>query len=344
MNDHQFEIDIVRVIKLLIVRWRTILLSACIGVVMSIMVLIISPVIYRSSCVFVPDNLSFNTISSGLLSQFIIPNIYSNNQNSIPPQVYPQVLNSPSFIKKLLDSNIEISDSTQTILGYIKGTRYYKRASKRIKNSDIISRDTINSYSLEQYICSEFLKKRITLEVFSKKPYLILYYEDTDPIVTATILNKIYIVFQEMIIEYKNDIDREEFYFISKMCNEAKQIMNENKRHLATLLDKNRNLVSNVAGVEIQNMRIQCQLSEEIYLQYFNLLKRIELSLNDKTPILTQISEPTIPIKKYKPDDMRTIFLGIMGSLFIGIFLILIKDNVSNKLEKNSQEHDISLS
>ncbi len=112
------EIDLIALIKQLWVSKKLIIKSVIGFVALGVFVALFSPTIYTASSTFIPQSSSSSGGSSlsGLASLAGI-NLGSNVAGSeIPPSIYPQIIQSVSFKRELLEATISVSNSSSQSL------------------------------------------------------------------------------------------------------------------------------------------------------------------------------------------------------------------------------------
>lgn len=323
---------------------KFILKTLSIGLVIGLIIAFSIPKEYTTKIVLVQEAQSIPDGTIGSLAVLAGMNIGGggNGINALAsPDLYPNVIESTSFVKGLFD--IDVKDSKEgidtTLYSYMDN--YQKSAwwsyifkapsilisllssndsssKKEAMNKRIISKDEmriIEALRSRMVISSERRTAITTIEVTMQSPEISAYLVDT---LTS--------YFQSYIIDYRTQKIREDLIFAEKLYEEAKANYYTSQQKLAVFIDGNINVVSARYRLAQERLQNETALAYSVYNQTAQQLQLTKVKVQDNTPVFTVIQpavEPMIPSAPSK----KLVLAGVLFFTFIlSVFWVLRAD------------------
>jgi LPS O-antigen subunit length determinant protein (WzzB/FepE family) len=306
--------------------------------------------LFTASTIFVPQVSNTKDITGGIGGLAALAGINLTNnigETGIPPNLYPQVLFSDSFLLELLNENIVINNKNKIdsislkeyIEKYNKPSKltYLKKYTIGLPGliiSSIFPSNTKNQpYNLkgilklsggEQNLVNT-LRNILKIDINSNEGYIKISSTTKNPIIAAQIAHIAQQLLQKKIIDFGIKKSKDELTFIKKRYDEKKKelILVQNK--LAQFSDQNRML--NSALAQTQNYRLQANFDivNNVFLDLAKQLESQTIKVKQDTPIFTVIKPVSVPTEKSVPDRMVFVLLWVILGLILSSFYVLSK-------------------
>ncbi|WPP53301.1 Wzz/FepE/Etk N-terminal domain-containing protein [Catalinimonas niigatensis] len=168
------------------------------------------------------------------------------------------------------------------------------------------------------------LRQRITttiqpngmLEVTSTMP---------DPLVAAKSTELAVRYLTSYIKDYQIEKIEEDLAFIEKQYVEKQARYNQSQQNLARLRDRNSNLVTESARIELQRAQTEFDLAFNLYQSIAQQLEQARIKVQEETPSFKVLEPLQIPNSKSEPNEELIIFLFLFVGLVIGFSIIVFK-------------------
>ena len=236
-----------------------ILKSAVFSIILGVIYSLSLTNIYKSSSKFYPHYEEVDN-SSGLRSLAGLAGINLNNQaaTNIPTNLYPNLIKSINFKKKILNQEVIFNDQIITYRKYlllnvdkisfnlfnnILQKLYQNNNSVKINKDLIIDLEYINQ---EDYGLFKTLDNNIELSVNQENGFIELSVFDKNPEISAIIAKKANIILQQNIIDFKIKNINELYNFTTNQLNIAKNNLYKLQDSLANFKDSNRSIKSDI--------------------------------------------------------------------------------------------------
>jgi uncharacterized protein involved in exopolysaccharide biosynthesis len=339
------EIDYMILLKICWEHRRTILLTIGIGFVVGIIIAFISPKSYKVVTTMVPQSEEeggMNQISSLAAMAGFNLNLGSG-ESDISPILYPQIIESASFMLDLMNTPFEIKNLDHPvslfdyyinikkpslidwILQYTIGLPGLLKQSMR-GNVAASSGTKLIVLSKDQEDMMTFLKSNISLSVNKKEGYLTLTCTFEDPYLTAQVASRAQALLQSYITAYKINKSKDQLDFIEQRYQEKKRDFFQAQQRLATFQDRNQHVKTASAIAEQERLQSENDLAFSVYTELAKSLEQAKIQVQRQTPVFAIIKPVVVPNQKYKPQRMKLIILYSFIGLVIGIGYIGIKE------------------
>tara|TARA_B100000886_G_scaffold333993_1_gene288873 strand:- start:1669 stop:2739 length:1071 start_codon:yes stop_codon:yes gene_type:complete len=351
-NKNFFDEDTIDIIYLLNFVWSKKKLISKFSILFLIVGIIISLNIknkYQSSISFYPD---YNTVNNNQISGLAgLVGINLNeqiNSNNIPVNLYPNIIGSASFKKKLLATEINLDDE---IISY----------KKYLLNEDISTLDQIiqiiqfplnqlklflNNFSLkkikkkeieefvllelssEEYYLHKLLNNIISLKIY-EEGYVELTVIDNNPNISSTITDQAYNLLQEKIIDHKIKKLNDVYKFIENQLKLRKKELYRLQDSLAIFSDSNKNIKSDLFQNKLERIKSEYNLSISIYNELSLNKEKTAIEVKRNTPIFTIINPVVKPNERFYPNRRSIVILFTLVGFSLSILFIFYKEKIN---------------
>ena len=350
------EIDLIALIKSL---WlgKKIILKISLGfAVLGILVALSSPVVFTASSTFLPQSSQSGGSSSlsGVASLVGI-NLGGNTGNEIPPSIYPQITESVTYKRVLLELPLSINQSEPdvllkdyllnkketsfdligslkkytimlpfTILSAIKG---------KPKGNDKVLKSEM-SVSLEEEELFKTLSGMLSLSVNAKEGFVSLSASMGDPLICAIVAKGAQEILQKSVIDYKIKSASELLTFNQKQLDLKKIEFDSLQNKLALFKDSNLNIIDSRFENRLSGMEAEFGIVNAVYQELSKQLEQSKLQVSKDTPVFSVIKPVTIPNIRSAPNGSLMVLIYTFIGFVLGCGFVLTKGPLSQILKE----------
>lgn len=327
-------------------------------VALGLLIALLSPVEYATEATLMPETQSGQHGSSGLLQQYggmlgISGASSTGNNETIPPQLYPNVVQSLPYQVELMNTEVDFSkyDTTATVhefftdvyssfslMGFVKGytiglpskvVDMFKRNRERKEDlrplTERVNRDSVLTLSKEQMRTIKVLKERISISADQQTGILTINAEFPDPQAAAEIGQAAIQLLKEHVKEYRTQKARQNLDFVREQVQEARKRFEKAQQRLAEFRDSNQHLATAKAQSREQELQSQYDLTFDLYNSLSQRLEQAKLNLQEETPVLSVLQPVNVPLEKSSPNRLYILIISTMIGVVISISWILIE-------------------
>lgn len=323
-------------------------------VVIGLAIALLSSVEYQTGATLLPENSSSSNSTRGVLEQFgpligIGGGLNLDTEQGIPPELYPEIVNSIPFQLELLNKPVTFTRYDTTVTAYtffdeIHSSSVYSH----IKGYTLglpgkiaglftpegspqplpkgFSADSIITLTKHQTILVDEMRGRIVVELDDEKGTIILTVKMPDPNAAAELGSLSIQLLKEYITDYRTQKAEDDLAFTQKQLTNAKNEFENTQFQRAEFLDQNRGQLS--AKAEIQRQRLQSEYDLN-FNKYNSLSQRVEqakIRVQEKTPVVTVLNPIQLPVDNSEPKRKKIVILSLLLGLIISAGYIIIKN------------------
>ena len=338
INDRQY---IEKVIGNLWINKNKILKNIFYFLVIGITYSLFLPNTYKSSSSFYPhyQNLQRENSSLRNIAGLAGINLSQNSSNELSPTLYPELIKSTTFKKKILDENIIFKNETKTYKNYLLEKQSNKFNLKyiitfplkflreNINNEKKYSYDQLTYISDEEFRLFKQLDENIIIDVDEMKGDIELSVFDENPEISSLIAIKANKLLQNTIIDLKVKNVKDVLNFTIEQLNVAKKNLFTIEDKLADFKDSNIRINSDLFKNNLNRLQTEYDIAKNIYNELALTKERNAIDVRKNTPIFTIINPVAVPNKKSYPNRILiVIFFSFLGFLSTTIYLIIKED------------------
>jgi uncharacterized protein involved in exopolysaccharide biosynthesis len=347
------KIDLIAIIKTVWDKRKFLIRTVIIFMVLGLIIALFSPKEFIASSTMVPQLSNKQSRLGGLSSLAAMAgfNIDLNMESSeLSPYIYPQIVQSVPFQLELMNSqfNIKGVDHPVSLYDYymdyakpdvfsitkkytiglpgliIKALKQKSSETEFTNSNDSLMHSTIALTENQEYI-RKFLSEWVTLETNDKEGYVTLKAVSHDQKLAAQIAFKAQMLLQKYITEFKIKKATAQLEFISGRYEEKKSNYEKAQANLAKFNDRNKNITSSVARVELDRLENEYQLAFEVYSQLAQQFEQAQIKVKEDTPVFSIIKPVIVPIEKSKPNRPLILIFWTFFGFVISIVWIFGK-------------------
>ena len=340
-KSHRINIDLFKLIKILLDDKKKIATYCGIGAVIGIIVAFSIPRIYKSSVMLAPES-SGSSLTSNISSLAAMVGMdmkLGGNDDAIYPEIYPDLLLSTKFLVGLFDVPIVTKDQKikTTLYDYIKTKQkdpwwdYPKilliRLFKMLKGEKPSSSKEIDPTMLskDDYEIAQGISHSIDCKVDKKTNVISITTTAQDALAAKIIADSVKSKLQEFITDYRTNKARHDLAYMEQLCKEAEADYRQARINYATYSDNNLKMVRESYKVKQEALENELQLRYNIYTQVIQQLQISKAKVQERTPAFTEIQPATVPVKHSNTPKIIILMLFVFLGFVIRASVLLWK-------------------
>ncbi|RJE71707.1 Wzz/FepE/Etk N-terminal domain-containing protein [Reichenbachiella sp. MSK19-1] len=348
------EIDLVELAKAIWVGRKFIAKVTGVFIVLGLVIAFTSPVEYEASTKLLPEATEGAAPSLGGLGGLaglagIDISSMSGGGGVLSPQLYPEIVNSLPFILDVMNDTIYFESldlrttsfdyfenvAKPSMLGYLmKYTIGLPGLIKSLFTEEEILKTDVNQgfYRLtkRQWKLVDKFKERISLSIDDETGLISIKVEMPDAYAGAQITKKIETEVTKAVIKYKTDKAKDNLAFVVETFEEAKKEFESVQVTLARATDRNMNVSSATAQIELRRIENEYNVAFEVYKGLASQVEQAKIKLKEETPVFTVLEPVRIPEEKSKPKRGVIMILFTFIGLFIGVSTVFFRELLNN--------------
>ncbi|MFI3259410.1 MAG: Wzz/FepE/Etk N-terminal domain-containing protein [Rikenellaceae bacterium] len=363
------EIDLIELAMSLWAERVKIIKYGVIAGVIGIIVAFSIPKVYTSSVKMVPE---METQSSGGGSMGALASLAGINLGGesvgITAMTYPQIVSSTPFIFEFASMPVQVEDGKDaageeifrevTLIEYF--TEEYKSPwwsvitgapmkalgavlslfKEKEEEEGDINDINLKALSKDQDDYRKMFAESVSLSIDQKTFEAALNVNTQSAEVSLMLADSILVRLQEYMTLYKTSKTRSELYSNQNMLAEAQKNYYRADSVYAAAVDRNRNVTSSVAQINIDRLMNEKNLTYQIYSQIAAQVELNRTKLNAETPILTIIEPASMAIKAASPNKpMIVIAFGFLGGV-VAVVPIIFAQLMAKKEDEDDTKSE----
>lgn len=248
----------------------------------------------------------------------------SSSGGVLSPQLYPEIVNSLPFVLDVMNDTVyfERGDINTTTIYYLENMmnpslldylfKYTIGLPGLIKTRIIGNRSKSQTYngnhsqeyyrlSREQWKLIENFKDRISLNIDDDTGLISIKVEMPDAYAAAQITKKIEEEVTTAVTKYRTNKAQENLNFVLETFQVAKSEFETVQLRLARATDRNMNVSSATAQIELRRIENEYNVAFEVYKGLASQVEQAKIKLKEVTPVFTVLEPVQIPVDKSKP-------------------------------------------
>lgn len=336
------EIRIDLVYQLIKKKWKKFLAVMSVTSVLVYAIVCCVPRYYVVDVMLAPEygeqSMGGNSSLSAAASMFGV-NLGQGGADAIVPEFYPDIVKSTDFLVPVMEAEVVSQDGefSGTYGEYIlKREKYpwwtnlYAKV-KGIFVSAPAPYSASGEYKVDPFKLTmaesqllERVSSSIGCTVDEKTGVITLNVKAQDPLVAATMANKVKDLLQNFMTKYRTEKNKEELKHAIAMCDTAYAGYLEAQQVYADYVDKHQGLSKKAYQVEEERLAGEMQLAFNIYNTLYQQRLLREAEVQRRTPVFTILQNATVPVKPAGPKRLIiTMVFTLLSALFYLVKLII---------------------
>jgi hypothetical protein len=356
-ENQEDSIDIIALLQSIWTGKKLILKTVLVFMILGLFIAVFSQNEYTASTTIVPQSSSEKPGGSiGGLAALAGINLGSvGQQSSISPTLYPQILTNISFQKELLETLITIEGQDNKITYKEYYTNVYSpsvlSSIKKytiglpgvliglLKSDEISKEESKNNDSLPQITeddkkLIELLLEQLSMEVNDKDGYISLSTTMPEARAAAELIQKAQELLEQYVIDFKIEKSSSELDFIKNRYQEKEQEFQKIQQKLALYTDRNQNVNSARAKMELMLLQSEYDLAYGVYSELAKQLETQELKVKEDTPIFTILQPVFVPLEKTGPKRSLILIIYTFLGFVLSIGYLLAIEPIQNIIKE----------
>lgn len=342
----------------LLAKKKLFIISFFITAIIATPILLTIPKFYVVQVKLAPEFSSVSASSSGGLSSimrsFGVGSSSSNSGDAILPTLYPELMNSKTFLVSLFDIPVQSKDGTikttyyDYLLKYQKAPIYSAAISATMKGirSLIPSDDkatgntkSVNAGALTypQSQVAKIIMGRVVCNIDDKTGIISINVQDQDPVICTSIADSACQHLQNFITEYRTKKSRVELQNVQRQYEQAKTAYELAKQKVESFNNSNWDLVDEDFIVEKQALQNDMQLKFSNMSAFNQQLLNARSKYESMRPVFTVLNGASVPLIPAGPSRSKALLAIIILVLGTEVAWVLLKDIVKEKINELKQ-------
>ncbi len=344
MENHEKEIDLVELLKVLWKNRSKIVIFGAVGFIVGVIIAFSIPKIYNTTVKITPEDATASGMGDmGSLAGMVGINLGGASGGGITSMIYPDVVQSSPFLLEFAEIEVVVDDIKMPFYQYVTEEQkqpwwgYIIAAPGACigfvsslfsdKEPEIDSIDLFKpSLKQKQYI--KFLHSNISIAADKKTNILTLGVNMQDPVIAAVIADSLLCKLQVYMTEYRTNKARKDLNVKEIMLEDARYNYFKAEDALAKGMDINRNITSKKGEIKISRLANEKDLAFTVYKELATQVEVEKIRLQDSTPIATIIEPASVAVKASSPSKaLIAIAFAFLGGC-IASGLIFYKEKI----------------
>lgn len=364
-SDFEFEIDLAKILRILLEEKKIILISSLVGLFVGIILAITSTKIYKSKAELLPEYSVNNLSETGSLLQDygsligLNTTTYANNNSAYRVELYPNIVNSIKFQLDLInepfyfsniDTNLTIFEyynlsENNDIFDHIKSSiiNIPKKIVELFVINDIDTsiQTRSNSFSsvlnltIDELQIMDAMRDNITTELDEDTGIITLSVIFEDRIASANIADYAINQLTEYLTDYNTKKILLDLNFIKNQLDTSRTRFEYSVLALAEFRERNKGDLSPSAQIELQALNSEYQLGFNLYNNLSQNYEETKIKLQETTPFFELLEPVTIPIFD-EVSGFRIVFKYVFIAIVFSFIFIFVKAYLEYIGNKNS--------
>ena len=279
-------------------------------------------------------------------------------EESISPQLYPQIINSVSFQKELLETLITIEGQeekvsykeyyttiyTPSVLSSVKkytiGLPGLLIGLLKSEKSEVVRVDGVDKKGAVIYITEEekdlieLLKGQLSVNIIEKEGYITLSASMPEANAVADLVKSAQNLLEDYVIDFKVQKSVSQLSFIKTRYHEKEKDFKKVQQDLAMYSDRNQGVNTARAKTQLMLLQSEYDLAYTVYSELAKQLETQEIKVKEDTPIFTIIEPVFVPLEKTAPKKSIILLVWVFLGIIISIGYVLGKQPFQNIIKE----------
>lgn len=348
-EDGENEIDLIELAKYIWDNRSTIYKFVAVGLVLGLAVALLSPKEYKSGATLMPEVQSTESGASRLLQQYggllgMGGSADLGGGGMIPPQLYPQMVQSLPFQLELLNTEVEFSrfETTTSVYAFFddiytasvltlaqeytfglpgKLIGLFKEEEDSRPLPKGFETDSVISVTKDQMEIIDNMRERVSVSLNEETGVINLSVTMPDPEAAAQLAQKSIGLMREYVVSYRTRKAEEDLVYAREQLEGAKEEFETVQNTLAEFRDSNVNLSSARAQTQLQRLQSEYDLAFNVYNSLAQQVEQAKLKVQEQTPVVSVLQPVQVPVND---ETSGMMILIICISLFVFVSLALL--------------------
>lgn len=341
MEQDNKEVNLIDVCKAVWAKRKKVLRYTLVGGVAGVVIAFSIPKEYETKIIIAPEgsgNSSTNMSGLGALAGFAGIDLNSKGSVGITETLYPQIVKSSPFLLEFASIRVPCKGSQTTLehylfdeqkrswWSYILGAPGAAIGWISSIGSDI--NDTVavaNSEAMRQAFV-DIMGTQLEVKAGKTKGTYEVSAKMQDPEISLLVADSLLVKLQRYMIDYRTSKARQALTKSQELFAQAKENYYVQDMLYAQALDRNQNLISRSAQVQLDRLKNEMTIAYQIYQQLASQVEVDKIKLQEETPIATVIEPAKIPLRPAAPNKKMIIIAFAFLGLFVATGIVAVRE------------------
>lgn len=341
-ENQQYDIDLIKISQKIVENRRKFFVFPSLFAVIFFLTSFLFRLEYTSTMRLMPELLDESQVSGGIgdLAGLVGVNLNLGGNASLKPEIYPEIVNSTSFIQSILNEQIFVDMLGDSVSGLDYFTKYLQPSPldnifrytiglpslfSESESMEYSEEDDILIYSKSYYDLIENYKKRIKVDLDFSSGVLNIAVSMPDKLVAAQTTRIVFRNLTKEVTNYRLQKAHANLDFLNERFEETSMVYNESRLRVARFAQTNKNLNSSIAQIEYKRLQDELNIQYEVYKNVATQLEQAKIKVKEQTPVFKVLEQAKVPIKKSDPKRFLFVLIGVFFGFSFSIFIILKK-------------------
>ncbi|RKF02817.1 putative tyrosine kinase-like protein [Tenacibaculum lutimaris] len=265
---------------------------------------------------------------------------------SIPPTLYPKIVQSVTFQRELLKTPLKFSNVEKVVTYqeyYVSYTKF--NLLKAIKEYTIglpgkiitffksdnetiteAGNDSIYRITKKESKLFKKIQEQLVIENNEKEGFVKISFSMPEALAAAQMTKKVQVILQEAITKFKIEKAEQELNFIQQRYSELKLDFEKKQATLASYKDRNQGLITSRSQSYLRRIESEYNLAFNLYSELAKQLETQKIKVKENTPVFTVIEPVIVPVEKSKPRRLMILFIFFFLGIAVGVGVVVVKN------------------
>jgi capsular polysaccharide biosynthesis protein len=348
--EHEDEIDLIQLAKTLWTGRKTVIKTTLIFMALGLFMALFSAKEYTASATMVPQSAESGSKLGGLGGLAAMAGINLGGAgagSSIPPSLYPKIIESVPFQKELMKTLLTIEGQKEKVtfqayyleivkpglLGYIikytiglPGVIIKAIKGEPTTDNRQLTTDNLLTISQDEKSLMNILSSQLSLEVNDKDGYVSISARMPEARPAAEMVQRAQILLQEAITDFKIKKAKDQMIFIEERYVEKEAAFTAAQNKLARFRDQNKNVSTAMAQTQMERLQSEFSMASSVYTELAKQLETQKIQVKEDTPVFTIIDPVSVPLDKSKPKRPMILIIWTFLGGIVGVGMVFGKE------------------
>ncbi len=357
----EVEIDLMVYARKLWAARKVLLKAAGIGAVLGLIIAFSMPNQYTVSVNLAPEfTRNSNNRVASMVSMFGLGGMsMGNDADALGVMLYPDVVSSTPFLLDLFDTRVTTSDGKidTTFVAYLgeqKAPWWGMLLSMPGKiiggvKSLFVKKEDAGDNSLDPFHLTpeqegklKAMRAAITAKVDKKTGFTTVAVTLQDPLVTATVADKVIKNLQGYITAYRVSKSQQDCEYLEQLYKERQQEYYAAQQQYAAYMDANKNVNLQRARIEGERLQYDMDLAFDVYKQVAGQLQMARAKVQEAKPVFAVVEPATVPLRPSGTSNKVMLigfaFLALVGTSAWILFGKDFVESFKHELKEQKEE------
>lgn len=334
-------IDIIELLKTIWEGRKLLIISVASFFIVGCIIALLSPVIYTSKTIFVPQiSVGENSASKSLgslagLVGFNLKTDASSSDSYLSPLLYKKLSESEEFSIELLNETLVSTEGEK-----ITVKKYLMNDAAEVEVASINPvLDAYNFISEEDYKIIINFQSKFSVVLDEKLGFIKVSATDKDAFISSQIVSLVTKKLQSKIIALRTNKIKERLDYSEEQYDLKRNEFEDLQNRVAKFKDANKNISTALFLSRLEKLESEYNLQKNILMGLANEYNQNKIKLNKDTPIFSVIDDVSVPLVRTKPKRTLIVFISVFIGFTLAVGYLLLNTPIIRMIDEFKAEY-----